>query len=274
MTCESWSDELSSRNRATRDLWRQYAPHRMHVMQFAAALGRSGHDRICLLGVGNANDVDLNYLVQIYREVHLVDGDAEAMATGVARQIKHGSPRIVCHPACDLSGCLDLKETSAESIEAAVELGPTAVLQEPVDVVVSLGLLSQLIESAAARWQEYAQRDQLLLQLRTAHLRYLTRCVQPGGRLLVIFDFVSSATAPELLRAADSEVPSLAARLIRQNNFFTGLNPLAVKQQLLELDLDGHHLSDVWLSPPWRWQVTDKAHAVCALTARCPPAWP
>lgn len=269
-----WSDELTVRNRATRDLWKQYAPHRAHVMRYLAALGPSGSDRLGLLGVGNANDVDLNLLMQTYREVHLVDADQEALAVAVARQRAQESPRVVCHPPCDLSGCAAAYDTDDLTLELALERGPFPVLNEPVEVVASLGLLSQLIEAAASRWQQHAKRDDWILKLRTAHLHFLTQCVAPGGRLLLIFDFVSSATAPELLQVTESEIPALAGRLVREGNFFTGLNPLALKQQLLQLDLEGRHLSDVWLSPPWRWQVTDRAHAVCALIARRPPAWP
>ncbi len=63
----------------------------------------SGRGRLCLLGAGNANDVDLNALAARFGEIHLVDIDPDAVARAVAR-LPPGGPQMIPTPvdACGI----------------------------------------------------------------------------------------------------------------------------------------------------------------------------
>ena len=54
------------------DQWAGFADHRRRVSGLLA----TGPGRLCVLGAGNANDLDLATLLEVHREVHLVDLDA------------------------------------------------------------------------------------------------------------------------------------------------------------------------------------------------------
>jgi len=74
------------RNAITRDNWTAYANHRRTVTGHLAVGRAPGCDRLCVLGAGNANDLELPILAVMCREVHLVDLDADALALGIARR--------------------------------------------------------------------------------------------------------------------------------------------------------------------------------------------
>src|SRR5688572_31484235 len=100
-------DRQLSNNLASRGRWELFAEHRDHVMGqlIADSAGRGG--RLCLLGAGNCNDVDLRALLAHYREVHLVDLDAEALQAGAARQDAGSHPSLFLHGGVDVTAMLD-----------------------------------------------------------------------------------------------------------------------------------------------------------------------
>src|SRR5882672_99502 len=77
-------------NQDTRDLWERYRGHRERVTAAILALAPGGSaargGRLCLLGAGNANDLDLEALAARFDEVHLVDIDSAALARTTGRQ--------------------------------------------------------------------------------------------------------------------------------------------------------------------------------------------
>src|SRR5690348_15383718 len=60
-------------NAETRDHWDAFAGHRAKVTGLLTSGGLPGASRLCVLGAGNCNDVDLAALLRAHREVHLVD---------------------------------------------------------------------------------------------------------------------------------------------------------------------------------------------------------
>jgi hypothetical protein len=68
-------------NRDTADSWHRYSEHRARVTALAP-----GGDSCAVLGAGNCNDLDLDALTGRYREIHLIDLDAEALERARARQ--------------------------------------------------------------------------------------------------------------------------------------------------------------------------------------------
>src|SRR5687767_6985847 len=70
-------------NRDVRDLWERYRGHRQRVTAEILALAPAGAEpggRVCLLGAGNANDLELEALASRFDEIHLVDIDPGALS--------------------------------------------------------------------------------------------------------------------------------------------------------------------------------------------------
>src|SRR5436190_15167601 len=85
-------------NREVRDLWQRYAGHRQRVT--AELLALPG-DRLCLLGAGNANDLDLEALAARFAEIHLVDLDPGALSRATGRQSPAARARLRSHAPVD-----------------------------------------------------------------------------------------------------------------------------------------------------------------------------
>jgi len=204
-----------------RDAWARFAPHRAQVMRLLAG----GRGSLAVLGAGNLNDLDLGALQGSYEAIHAIDVDEDSVRLGIERQSAH----VEIHAPVDLTAPLP-------------PLGP-------FDVVLSAGVLTQLI------------LDGDTLALRDKHLADLAALAR--GRVVLVTDVVSSSTAPSVLGAADLEAEMAA--LVAARNFFTGANPYRLAA-LLEAD---DRLCDVRLHDPWLWRVTaDREHLTCALTAR------
>ena len=78
-------------NATSRDCWGRFRAHRDKVTGLLS--NATPANRLCVLGAGNANDLDLNVLLHFYREMHLTDLDADALCRGVARQGLEGCRR-------------------------------------------------------------------------------------------------------------------------------------------------------------------------------------
>ena len=187
--------------------WDAFANHRRNVTGLLAGGPPAKPSRLCILGAGNCNDLDLAALVAAHRQIHLVDIDDAALARGVARQGLAIHSALHLHAGIDVSGLLD--DMAAWSppttigpaeLEACVERPVrSVVLPGPFDVVASTCLLSQLmggvvhtVGSAHPRFVESLQA------VRTGHLRLLAHLIAPGGSGVLITDVLSSDTVPTL----------------------------------------------------------------------------
>src|SRR6188508_2997568 len=119
-------------------------------------IGRYGlpGGRLCVLGAGNSNDLDLGALARRFREVHLVDLDADGLARPVTRQGVANLPQVENHAPIDLTGLLDhLPELAPigpdrlEDLVDHVEASSPALRLRRFDLVVSTGLLTQIFST-------------------------------------------------------------------------------------------------------------------------------
>ena len=94
-------------NAASRGQWEEFADHRRCLTR-ELARGAAAGSRLCVLGAGNANDLDLPALLRAHQEVHLVDIDAAALAPGAERQRVAGHPRLRLHGGLDVTAALGL----------------------------------------------------------------------------------------------------------------------------------------------------------------------
>ena len=281
-----WLDEQVRRNRMSRHCWGRYETHRVRV---DAVLGapQGAADHLCILGAGNCNDLDLRRLADRFRRICLVDLDAEALQYGLGVQQPGPASRAGPGPAdarpvpfvlcggVDVSGIAGrLRDWSPEApptdaqIDSCLQQAGEATLPvqiPPQDVVASVCLLSQMIEAViVALGADHPRLLELIAVLRHRHLQLILDLLRSGGRGVVLIDFVSSDTCPSLATVADSQLGDLAMELLRNRNFFTGLNPWVLLHRVNESDLAGQvrHAS---LTPPWRWEFPARTYAVCAL---------
>lgn len=273
-------------NAASRDGWDRFRPHRERV---SGLLGGApgGPSRLCVLGAGNCNDLDLNALLAVHRDVYLVDLDAEALAHGVARQGLKGHPALRLHGGIDLTGALDELDkwapdapVSDEALAACAERPLRAIrplLPGSFDVVASDCLVSQLMNSVVRTAGEKHPRFLAALQaVRAGHLRLLADLVAPGGRAALISDVVSSDTYPALASVPEVLLPALLNQLLQERNFFHGVNPAAVASFLRTdptVSAQVNHLE--WVRP-WLWDFGPRVYLVyaCTVRKRPPPAAP
>jgi hypothetical protein len=247
--------EQRRRNEASRDAWQRFASHRARVTQLLLDAAREREaPRLMLLGAGNCNDVELASLATAYRQIDLVDWDAQALDAGVASQGVAGHPALVRHTGVDLR-------------EIGEGLGSWQYGIERSDVVASLCVLSQLIEQAVTQSKLQDPRDALPLvqTIRRQHLLQMTDRLVGGGEAVLITDFVSSDTLPELTAVNEADLPNLVRRALSERNFFTGLHPAVLLDALRNDAALAPTVTDATLQSPWRWDFGPRIYAVFAL---------
>ncbi|MBI1372936.1 MAG: hypothetical protein GC159_09270 [Phycisphaera sp.] len=267
------TDRTRANNAATSDNWERSADHRRHVTAMITRGFTGGAARVCLLGAGNCNDVDLAALVATFAEVHLVDIDAGAMSAGVERQGLGGESKIVPHGGVDLTGVWDelaawSSDTPATHEQVDAMIGrmrdwPGPDIGGPFDMVVSLSLLSQLIAAAVeALGERHPRLADLVVAVRARHLRLLFDLTRPGGYGLLVTDVFASDTAPMLPQIDDKLVPALVKHMSDHGNHFHGLQPAAIVRAILtELDAE-HTMPHRQLVEPWRWTLGERCYAM------------
>ena len=259
-------DSQAQANRSTRDHWRYFASHRAQIQGLILPeVGEAPPDgrRLCVLGAGNCNDIDLKALTEAFKEVHLVDLDAPALEAAVERQGVKGLPRVKLHGGVDLTGIAELfpKWEKAPPTPAEVEAGAaraldwsTLPLGGPFDAVLSPCLLSQLVGYASdVLGRAHPRRRELLVALRARHLRTLADLLAPGGTGVVVCDVASSAGYPELLDIRKEKLPDLLDRLTYTERGFDGLSPAKMRAAIAADPTIAPLLGPVQQVPPWLW---------------------
>jgi hypothetical protein len=214
-----------------------FAAHRARVTsEIAARAPASGRGRLCLLGAGNANDVDVAALAARFAEIHLVDLDGKAVARAIARVPPSLQPQLVAHVPVDVSGLFDrLEGWSAAPPEPAALDGLVAgaaarvagTLPGPFDVVVSCSLLTQL---QLVLLQVVGDANPRFVDLRTAvnrvHMRALGALLAPGGVALLVTDLTTSEIYPPLVHVdADADLGRLMADLLAGGGVIHAAHP-------------------------------------------------
>jgi hypothetical protein len=266
-------------NATSRDAWEVFGHHRHIVTQLlvSAALPRPG--RLCVLGAGNGNDLDLGALRAACREVHLVDLDPDALAHAAKRQGCADALAVRCHPGVDVTGVLDdLARWSPHTAVTDQDLAAcrdrpvgqvSPVFPGPFDVVASTCLLSQLIGSVVrSLGAGHPRFIEVVQAVRLGHLLLLTELLTPGGSGVLVTDVVSSDTAPGLGAVSEEQLYGVLVRLINQRNFFHGVNPAALLGALRNDPALAPRVEAVQSLRPWLWNLGPRTYAVWAATFR------
>jgi hypothetical protein len=218
-------------NRRSKDDWELYRRHRERLTRTIDRVGQAvagdaaPNGRLCLLGAGNCNDVQLDVLAQRFQTIHLVDIDGAALDRARARQLPEVRSRLELHPGVDLTGLLGQLDawggeepdlaTQQKAIDAGTAAATLGLPAGTCDVAVSCCLMSQLGWSLEAAVEEVARRQgrkqqraprpqggeptvgvEIRLVMLTIHLRTLAALVRPGGAALLASDITSSDLYP------------------------------------------------------------------------------
>ena len=259
-------------NRQGRDGWQRFGPHRdrLHGLLRGCAGTRAS---LGILGAGNLNDLRLDALLDLYAEVHLVDLDVGAVRAALVRRGLVDRPGCRVHGPIDLTGILERLPApgapppsgAAADLVATLERQSCRISAAPFDVTVSTATLTQLLQSVVDSALSPGDTVRVSLALRDAHVRDMVALTRPGGTVVLVTDFVSTTTAPELAQTDAEKLEPAMADLVVAKNFFTGTNPYRV----LGLLQDDARVSSAHLVEPWLWAVTaDRDHLTYAIVAR------
>jgi len=263
-------------NATTRDRWETFSNHRQRIMALLAPDSQSG-ERICILGAGNCNDLDLPILAAAFQEVVLVDLDGESLESGIRRQGMWGQQGGRAVGGLDVTGKLGVLSTwqagailGQADIDDLAHASALADLAGRCDVVASTCLLTQLVAGLVhSIGNQHAQFIPAVQKIRLGHFRLLASLLRPGGRLVFACDVVSSDTCPDL-GMDGGRLAAQVDELIRRRNFFTGTSPAAVRDMLQGDAVLATGLEEVESVPPWVWSIGTRRYAVYGLTARRP----
>ena len=256
-------------NREGRDLWDRYATHRAQIRQVlltqAPPPGKDPGPKLCLMGAGNANDLDLTAIGAAFAEVHLVDIDPSALARATGRQEAPVRAKLRCHGGVDLSGLF--RQMGGKPARAKAASGPRAsdlvdagtsevlgALPGGFDVVASCCMLSQmswaLRELGGFEPEELPSFEQALL---TIHLRTLLGLLAPGGTAILFADLVSSAVYPLDELEPDTDLAALVQKLSDARSAVTVCNPGFIRQLLRRDPVLVARAAPPEMGQPWLW---------------------
>lgn len=263
--------EQIRRNAASDGAWELYAPHRDQVTRLVREAQKIWPARLCWLGAGNLNDLDLAALTGTFEEFVLVDVDAGALERGIARQGLAGDPRVRIAAPVDITGVLidgpAMRDPS--TVDRCLDgLGriPDFGERGRSTVVASVGVLTQLIDGVVRMAGESHPRfRELVSAVRAQHLRLLLDLLVPGGTAVLVTEVVSSDTCPALLTTRESDLPGLLRQEVAARNFFTGTNPAMLEQVLRSDQRLVARLAEVRFVNPWLWTFLTRTYLVYAV---------
>lgn len=265
-------------NRSTRGQWALYASHRQELERLLVPARVGG--RVCVLGAGNCNDLDLPWMTQVFSQIVLVDIDGDALSRAVKFQKVDTSPRIRLHGGFDLTaiatqlGTWPSRSPTAAQVDACVAQSnadtsaAAAQLEGPFDVVLSPCVLSQLITPLRDHLGEGQPGfAPLLAAMRARHLRLMFDLLAPGGKGIFACDLFSSAVRPELPRIHKDRLADVMKTMLASGRFFSGLDPASIAAVLERHPALARQAAKLTPHPPWLWHLgLGKSYLVYALT--------
>jgi SAM-dependent methyltransferase len=238
--------------------------HRARLTALIAATQPSGGARLCVLGAGNAFDLELEELLTRFAEVHLVDIDRAAVERARQRVPEGPRARLLVHAPIDLSGMFqDIErwgrmQVRPQELTAAPAAGAkriAAALPGPFEVVVSSCLLTQLQLSLLRLIGEGHQLFGALREFLTlTHLRTLAELTKPAGRALLVTDLCESQSFPPGRPRGDHDLGPLMQDLVASGQVIHSAHPELIRITLGDDPVLARTFAEARQSEPWLWQ--------------------
>ncbi|HWA73087.1 MAG TPA: hypothetical protein VG937_12150 [Polyangiaceae bacterium] len=257
--------EQTASNLSGVDHYDTFAGHREHLTRVACAGVPEGSGlKLCVLGAGNCNDLDLATLAAHYESIHLVDIDASALERAVGRQTPATQAHLVRHAPVDLTGFADrLERWKAFQVtpeELIGHAGATAdrvntLTSGPFDVVLSACVLTQMqLMVVNVLGDKHRLFEAVRHTLTLTHLRTLARLLKPGGRALLATDVSSERIARLGSPTSGEDLKALLKGLASRGQIFQVADPAQFAFMVRD---DPTLMSTVSISEPlevWRWE--------------------
>lgn len=251
------------RNASTRQSFDRYAQHRAQQM---ALLEGWGGDRLAVLGAGNCNDLDLTTLAGSFRELHLFDIDAQALAGAYERQPLRVRRACSLHER-DLTGVAslidrwrcDAPEPSAALIAAWRALAPLVEEAGHFDAVLSTCLLSQVAINLRDFFGITTTLNTALMAAITGHTVLAKTLTRPGGKLLLTSDCITNRF-PIHEEAAARGAMGAIFHLSQLGAAFPGTDPRLIVDLLREPQFSPPELKSAWI-----WDLSEQSYLVYAV---------
>jgi len=274
----TWTDNPLDPQRARRQAL--FEGHRHLVTGMLLGMVPEHGGKLLVLGAGPCNDLGLAELSRRWGQVDLVDLKPEVVRQGMAAQqvAAAANLRVI---GMDLVSGRAVEEEGADSSPGASEVQQPEIgaqrlraiancqwegLDRDYDAVVSTCLLSQLVLKVVEELgAEHALFVKVIQALRRRHLQLMAQAIKPGGTGLLLADFVSTDTLPQLWEVQPEQLPQLLGQALKASNFFHGMNPGMILQAARQDPELRDWISQVELSNPWVWGAGEKAYAVVAI---------
>lgn len=267
-------------NRRMATSWAVSAEHRARVTHLVrAAAPPQGGGRLCVLGAGHCNDLELDRVAESFDSIHLVDVDSEAVGQAIARQSPALRERLVMHAPLDVTGAMGAIDRWGHVIPspgAVADLSDAGVgealasLPGPFDVVVSTCLLSRMMWTCAAALGEKHQALRAVASaLELGHLRATAALVRDGGTGIFVIDTVDSERYP-LDALFDPKHPTrVLGHLATTRMHFAGTDPGLLEQVFQDDAALAARVARLSIVAPWLWNAeADRTMLVYALMFR------
>ncbi len=255
--------EQLAANRSSADERDAFASHRTRVTELCLrGVEPAAEPALCVLGAGNANDLDLERLARSYRAIHLVDLDGDALERAAARESAATRARLVLRAPVDVSGTLDrlerwasLRVTPEELARHPLDTASAVVtrLGGPFDVVLSACLLTPMqLAVTTVLGARHPLFEAVRYTVTLSHLSLLARLTAPGGRILLVTDLTSSDIAPDILGVPEDDLAKLLETLITRGDVFQVAQPALLR----EMAKDAPLAAELELAAPreaWLW---------------------
>ena len=195
-------EEQREANQSTLAWFAEYEGHRERQTRLVTeGVPQGSGGRLCVLGAGNAYDLDLATLAEHFSEIHLVDIDDQALEGARARQRPEVAQKLVLHAPVDLGGMFAKLEawSRMEVTEEEMIAHPTRTAKAQAarlgtfDVVVSACVITQMqLSVLTALGDTHRLFDAVRHTLTLTHLHTLFELTAPGGRALLVTDVLAS----------------------------------------------------------------------------------
>ena len=254
-------------NHTTADHWSLFRSHREEISRLIIQEKTPKNSRLCVLGAGNCNDLDLTLLRNFFSEIHLVDLDCEALLAGVARQHATDFPGLRLHCGVDVTGILknNLRPNSRKmNIQGEDRwthqnrVFSNLAFLGTFDIVISTCLLTQLFDSGAFLLRPQNFPVKLFKTLRMQHLLLLAELLNLRGVGILVTALSSSTIIQDLANVPSENLPVLLNGLIHQDLTFRGTNPRKIISMLEANPLLSSLVHQVQLASPWIWNLTPR----------------
>lgn len=253
--------------------WVRYESHRGHLTDLVVTGSVAGD--VCVFGAGNASDIDLERLATPFRTIHLVDIDGSALERARQRQPAAVRDKLFLHDL-DLTGFIDRIDDWSDEMPAnlaalTVEVSRDLVsrLGQTFDVTVSNCVLSQFTAPFRRMWaRTVPEWSGLEAALTVGHLLTLAGALSPGGRGILVFDAVSSASCPALanLRATPpGELENALIELGGVDDAAWTCHPAQLMEAVEAVPPLAALIDAPSLTQPWLWDLGDATQLVYGL---------